>query len=101
MKFYGVKLLTVICEILVQKDVIDILAKHRVSGYTTYEVGGNGTRGLRGRGLKDEKNVKIEALMHEERLHDVVEEIARTLFANFALILYVNDAGVLRAEKFA
>ncbi len=39
--------------------------------------------------------------MHEERLHAVIEEIARTLFANFALILHVSDVGVLRAEKFA
>lgn len=101
MKFYGVKLLTVTCEILVQKNVLDILAKHRVSGYTTYEVSGSGTRGLRGHGLKDEKNVKIEALMHEEKLQAVIEEISQTLFTNFALILYVSDAGVIRAEKFA
>ena len=30
----------------------------------------------------------------------VVEEISRTLFANFAIVLYVSDVGVVRIEKF-
>ena len=100
MKLYDVKLLTVTCEILAQKNVIDILTKHQITGYTTYEVEGNGARGLRGQGLKNEKNVKVEVLLQEETLQSVVEEIARTLFTNFAIVLYVSDVGVLRTEKF-
>jgi nitrogen regulatory protein PII len=95
-----VKLLTVTCEILAQKNIIEILKKHEISGYTIYEVDGNGSRGLRGQGLKNEKNVKVEVIMQEEKLQDVVEEISRTLFANFALVLYVSDVGVIRTEKF-
>ena len=100
MKLYEVKLLTVTCEILAQKNVIDILAKHNVTGYTTYEVEGNGAKGLRGQGLKNEKNVKVEVILQENTLQDVVEEIARTLFTNFTIVLYVSDVGVLRTEKF-
>ncbi len=101
MKFYNVKLLTVICEILAQKNILDILAKHKISGYTTFEVEGNGSRGLRGQGLKNEKNVKVEVIMQEDKIQDVTEEIARTLFTNFAIVLYVSDVGVLRTEKFS
>ncbi len=100
MKLYTVKLLTITCEILAQKNIIEILKKHEISGYTIYEVDGNGSRGLRGHGLKNEKNVKVEVIMQEEKLQDVVEEISRTLFANFALVLYVSDVGVIRTEKF-
>ncbi|MCV0391749.1 MAG: hypothetical protein K5790_00465 [Nitrosopumilus sp.] len=100
MKLYTVKLLTITCEILAQKNIIDILKKHNITGYTTYEVDGNGSRGLRGQGLKNEKNVKVEVIMREEKLSDVVEEISRTLFANFAIVLYVSDVGVVRIEKF-
>jgi nicotinate-nucleotide pyrophosphorylase (carboxylating) len=46
------------------------------------------------------KNIKIEIIMKEEKLQDVAEEISRTLFANFAIVLYVSDVGVLRPEKF-
>jgi len=100
MKLYNVKLLTVTCEILAQKNIIDILKKHEITGYTTFEVEGNGARGLRGQGLKNEKNVKVEVIMREEKLSDVIEEISRTMFANFAIVLYVSDVGVLRTEKF-
>ena len=100
MKLYTVKLLTITCEILAQKNIIEILKKHEITGYTTYEVDGNGARGLRGQGLQAEKNVKVEVIMREEKLQDVVEEISRTLFANFAIVLYVSDVGVVRTEKF-
>ena len=100
MKLYPVKLLTITCEILAQQNIIDILSKHEITGYTTYEVNGNGARGLRGQCFKNEKNAKIEIILREEKLQDVVEEVSRTLFANFAIILYVSDVGVLRTEKF-
>ena len=100
MKLYPVKLLTITCEILAQKNIIEILNKHEITGYTTYEVDGNGARGIRGQGLKHEKNVKVEIIMREEKLQAVVEEISRTLFANFAIVLYVSDVGVVRTEKF-
>ena len=100
MKFYNVKLLSIICEILAQKNIIEILKKHEITGYTTYEVEGNGARGLRGQGFRNEKNVKVEIIMKEEKLQDVVEEISRTLFTNFAIVLYVSDVGVVRTEKF-
>lgn len=100
MKLYDAKLLTITCEILAQKNVIDILEKHQVSGYTAYEVEGSGAKGIRGSGLKSEKNVKIEIIMSENKLQDVTEEVARTLFSDYAIIIYVTDAKVLRPEKF-
>ena len=100
MKLYDVKLLTITCEILAQENILEILKNHEITGYTKYEVDGNGSRGLRGQGLKNEKNIKIEIIVREEKLQDIVEEISRTLFANFAIVLYVSDVGVLRPEKF-
>lgn len=100
MKLYPVKLLTITCEILAQREVIEILEKNKITGYTTYEVSGNGARGLRGQGFKNEKNIKIEIVMREEKLQDIVEEISRTMFSNFAIILYVSDVSVVRTEKF-
>lgn len=100
MKLYPVKLLTITCEILAQKEIIEILKKHDITGYTTYEVDGNGAKGLRGQGFKNEKNIKVEVVLREEKLQDIVEEISRTMFSNFAIILYVSDVSVVRTEKF-
>ena len=100
MKLYELKLLTVTCEILAQKNVIEILEKYKVSGYTICEVEGNGSKGIRGQGFKNDKNVKIEILLSNAKMQQVSEEIARTLFSNYAIILYVTDIQVLRPEKF-
>lgn len=100
MKLYDVKLLTVTCEILAQKNILEILNKHGITGYTSYEVDGNGSKGIRGQGFKNEKNVKIEIISTEARLKDVVEEITRALFSDFAIIVYLSDVQVLRPEKF-
>ncbi|MDC0063982.1 hypothetical protein OAJ67_03170 [Candidatus Nitrosopelagicus sp.] len=100
MKLYDVKLLTITCEILAQKNVIDILKNHEITGYTSYEVDGNGEKGLRGQGIQSEKNVKVEVIMREEKLSAVIEDISRTLFPDFTIILYVSDVGVVRTEKF-
>lgn len=100
MKLFDVKLLTVTCEILAQNNILDILNKHGITGYTLYEVDGNGSKGVRGQGLKNEKNVKIEIISTEARLKDIVEEITRSLFSDFAIIVYLSDVQVLRPEKF-
>lgn len=100
MKLYNLKLLTITCEILAQKNILSLLDRHKVSGYTIYEVEGNGEKGIRGQGLKNEKNVKIETVLSEEKLCNVVEEIARTMFSDFTIIVYVSDVHVLRPEKF-
>jgi nitrogen regulatory protein PII len=100
MRLYNIKLLTIICEIMAQNLVKDILKKHKISGYTSYEVGGMGDSGLRGQGLPEEKNVKIEAVMTEESAEKVVEEISRTMFSDYAIIFYLGDVQVARMEKF-
>jgi len=100
MKLFDVKLLTVTCEILAQKAVLEILHKHGITGYTSYEVDGDGSKGIRGQGLKNEKNIKIEIISTEEKLKDVAEELMRSLFSDFAIILYFSDVQVIRSEKF-
>lgn len=100
MKLYNLKMLTVTCEILAKPNVIDILNKHNVSGHTSYEVYGQGSKGTRGPGFQNEKNTKIEVILDENTCNDILEEIARTMFSDFVIILYVSDVGVVRSEKF-
>ena len=101
MRLYDIKLLTITCEIMAQNLVKEILKKHKITGYTSFEVGGMGDSGLRGQGLPEEKNVKIEIVLTKESAEKIVEEISRTLFSDYALILYLTDVQVARIEKFA
>lgn len=101
MRLYNIKLLTIVCEIMAQNLVKEILKKHKITGYTSFEVGGMGDKGVRGQGLPEEKNVKIEIVLTEESAQGIVEEIARTMFSDYAIILYLSDVQVARMEKFA
>ena len=100
MKLSNVKLLTVTCEILAKKNILEILNTCGITGYTSYEVEGNGSKEIRGHGFQNEKNIKIEIVSTEEKLKDVAEKIARSLFSDFAIILYFSDVQVIRPEKF-
>lgn len=99
MKLYDVKLLTVICEILVQKKIIEILDKNKILGYTISEVGGRGDTGLRGIGMPEEKNVKIEVILRPETAEKIIGEIT-TLFADYTVLVHLSDTKVVRTEKF-
>lgn len=100
MRLYNIKLLTITCEVMAQNLVKDILKKHKITGFTSYEVGGKGDSGLRGQGMPEEKNVKTEIVLTEESAQRVVEEVSRTLFGDYAIILYLSDVQVARPEKF-
>ncbi len=101
MRLFPAKLLMVTCEVLAKPGVVGILDKHGVSGYTSYEVDGRGSRGTRGQGLSGDRNVRIDVVLSEARCGDVVEELARTMFSDYAMIVNVCDTGVVRPEKFS
>ncbi len=100
MKLYDMKLLTAICEIYAVKKVIKIFEKYNVRGYTLTEVGGNGDAGLRGVGLPEEKNMKIETIIRNETAEKIIEEITLTLIQDHIIIIYLTDTKILRTEKF-
>ncbi len=100
MRLYNIKLLTITCEIMAQNLVKGILKRHKITGYTSYEVGGMGDSGLRGQGLPEEKNVKIEVVLTEQSAEKVIEELTRTMFSDYAVIFYLSDVQVARMEKF-
>ena len=98
MRLYGAKLLTVVCEELAEGRVVEILERHGATGHTVTEVRGRGSRGIRGGGRG--RNSRVEAVMGAGPAQDAVEEISRTMFADYALVLYVSDVGVVRGDRF-
>jgi nitrogen regulatory protein PII len=101
MNLYDEKLLTIVCEVLAKRRVLEILEKHRVSGYTLYTVEGKGEKGIRGQGLPEENNIKVEIILKRETAENIIEEISRKLFADYTIILYQSDVKVARTEKFS
>ena len=95
------KLLTAICEVFATKKVIKIFEKYNVRGYTITEVSGMGEAGLRGVGLPEEKNMKIETILRNETAEKIIEEITLTLIQDHIIIIYLTDTKIVRMEKFS
>ena len=76
------------------------MEKYKVTGYTFYKANGKGEGGIRGKGLPEENNVKIEVILKEKTLEKIVKEITKTLFLDFIIIYYVSDVKVARIEKY-
>jgi nitrogen regulatory protein PII len=85
---------------MAQNTVKGILKKHKITGYTSFGVGGMGDKGVRGLGLPEEKNVKIEIVLTEQSAEKIIEAVSRTLFSDYAIIVYLSDVQVARMEKF-
>ncbi|WP_425358413.1 P-II family nitrogen regulator [Thermodesulfatator indicus] len=79
-------------------------SRTKTDSYTVDRVCGKGERGIRF-GLEDDfadflTNVRITILVKEELALKVAVEIEKRFFSNYAGIVYLQDAEVLRPQKF-
>ena len=93
-------LLTVICEAALEKKLLADLETLGSPGWTLSDARGRGGRGVRSAGWEAEGNIRVEIIC----ARDVAERIATHLqdryYANFAMVCYLAQVEVLRAEKF-
>lgn len=93
-------LLTVICEAALEKKLLADLEILGAPGWTLSDARGRGGRGVRSAGWEAEGNIRVEIIC----ARDVAERIATHLqdryYANFAMVCYLAQVEVLRAEKF-
>ncbi len=94
------KLLTVVTEAALEKQVVAELEGLGARGYTVTDARGSGTRGRRQSTWDQGGNVRIEVICDA----DFAEATARLLrdryYDNYAMIVFVQDVAVLRPEKF-
>ncbi len=69
------------------------------TGYTCYGVRGQGGRGVRPRHAES-GNTKIEVIASPEVAQKILEHVAKHYFDEYAMIAFLDDVEVLRAEKF-
>ena len=103
--FYNATKLTVIAERLLQDRIIDILYAGGAKGHTIFDGSGKGEHGDRigGRAavIHDFTIVQIDVVFGKsEEARSVAEEIAETLFKDYAGIVYLTPVEVIRAKRF-
>ena len=94
------KLLTIVTESAIEKDLCADIERIGASGYTVLDARGKGSRGVREASWKPSGNIQVEVVCNEETARKIAEHLKEHYYANYAMILYVSDVEVLRPAKF-
>jgi nitrogen regulatory protein PII len=100
MQPHSLKLVTIVTEAVVERDLLHDLNQLGVSGYTITDARGRGHRGVRNTGWEHGANIRIEVVCQERLARAIADCLKERYYANYAMILYISDVEVLRPEKF-
>lgn len=90
---------TIISERFLKDDIIDIIKKNKGKGYTMSDAEGEGSRGIRASEWEG-KNVKIEVIASKETAINILKAVSSQYFENYAVIVFTQDANVVRGDKY-
>lgn len=93
------KLLTIVCEPVLEARIEQDLKRLGATGYTATEGRGAGSRGL-GADPIPGSNVRIEAILAPSKADATIQWIAEHYFAHYSVIAWLSDVQVVRGDKY-
>lgn len=93
------KLVTIICEPVLEAKIEQDLKRLGASGYTVTEGRGAGSRGLNADAVPG-SNIRIEAIVSPHVADRIIAWIADHYFEHYAVIAWLTDVQVVRGEKY-
>ena len=93
------KLVTIVTERILEDRLLRTLSKLGAKGYTLTQATGKGSRGVRASEWEG-PDTRIEALVSPQVAEAIVAHIADNFFEHYAVIVYLQDAEVVRGDKY-
>ncbi len=93
-------LVVMLCEAVLEPQLIADCQRLGAHGYTIADARGGGTRGVRAATWDADRSIRMEVICDEATAAAIVEHVHRQYFAHYAMTLYTADIGVLRPQKF-
>ena len=93
------KLVTIVTERILEDRLLRKLDELGARGYTLTQATGKGSRGVRASEWEG-PDTRIETLVSEKVADAIVTHIAQAFFEHYAVIVYVQDAAVVRGDKY-
>lgn len=93
------KIVTIVTERILEDRLLRKLDELGAKGYTLTQATGKGSRGVRASEWEG-PDTRIETLVSPEVAEAIVEHVSETYFEHYAVIVYVQDAEVVRGEKY-
>jgi nitrogen regulatory protein P-II 2 len=98
MNLHTLKLVTIIAEAVLESHLLQEIMDLGARGYTTTNVHGEGSRGVRA-GVA-EGNVKVETVVGPEVADRILQHVAEKYFQHYAVVAYVGEVQVVRGQKY-
>jgi nitrogen regulatory protein P-II 2 len=93
------KLLTIVAESGLEKRLVSVLHNAGARGYTVSAAHGEGPRNQRAGDISG-GNIRIESVLSDQVLDEVLEKVAADYFPHYAVSAWVADVEVLRDERY-
>jgi nitrogen regulatory protein P-II 2 len=100
MRTHARKLLVIIAEAALEKDMIRDARAFGAHGYTLSDVRGGGARGEREAAWEADRSIEMKVICNESVAERLAQHLLATYAPNFALTVFVTDVGVFRPQKF-
>lgn len=100
MNLHPMKILTIICEAVLEERVVELLRTCGAQGHTAFPVRGSGNQGERRADMVESGNVQIEAIVKPAVSEAILSRLQDELFTPYAMIAYESEVRVLRPNKF-
>ena len=93
-------LLTIVTEGVIERQLVEDVKRLGAHGYTIVDARGEGSRGMRAADWEYSKNIRLETICDRAVAEAIMAHLARTYYADYAMIAYLTDVQVIRPEKF-
>lgn len=93
-------LLTLITEAAIEQTLLRDLDRLGVRGYTVCDARGRGSRGVRDAAWRESANIRVEVICQRAQAESVLEHVLAHYYANYAMVGFLAEIEILRAEKF-
>ena len=93
------KLVTIVTERILEDRLLRTLTELGAKGYTLTQATGKGSRGVRASEWEG-PDTRIETLVSEEVADEILTHVAQEYFEHYAVIVFAQDADVVRGDKY-
>ena len=94
------KLLTVIAESAIERDILADIERLGAHGYTVTPARGKGSRGVRDASWDEAGNIRVEVICDDATARAIALHLRTRYFDSYGMILFMSDVEVLRRAKF-
>ena len=100
MNIHPKKLLVIIAEAALEKNLIRDPRQFGAHGYTIGDVRGGGEHGEREAVWEADRSIEMKVICDETVAERLAQHVLASYAANYAVALFTTDVGVFRPQKF-